>query len=258
MAMVPLRQAGSDAAFGLLVVGSPDPTRYSADMGTDFLVSASARSPAPGCRGCCRARDRRAEAAAPLPAELLRYLQHLEVERRLAARTLAMYREALQRLASCRRRGRCRAAGGAVAPCAALDRAAAPARPRAAQPGDRAGGLARPVPLVGRTARGGAATRSTACARRRPPSRCPRRCRSTTRWRWPDMWSQHGDPALVARDHAIVELLYGSGLRVGELVGLDAARWARRRRLDRRRPTPPRMCSARAASGAACRWAAPR
>jgi uncharacterized protein len=37
MAMVPLRVASSDAAFGLLVVGSPDPTRYSADMGTDFL-----------------------------------------------------------------------------------------------------------------------------------------------------------------------------------------------------------------------------
>jgi len=36
-------------------------------------------------------------AVAPLPAELLRYLQHLEVERRLAARTLVMYREALQR-----------------------------------------------------------------------------------------------------------------------------------------------------------------
>jgi hypothetical protein len=36
--MVPLRQAGSDVAFGLLVVASPDPTRYSADMGTDFLV----------------------------------------------------------------------------------------------------------------------------------------------------------------------------------------------------------------------------
>ena len=31
-----------------------------------------------------------------------------------------------------------------------------------------------------------------------------------------------GDPALAARDHAIVELLYGSGLRVGELVALDA------------------------------------
>ena len=37
MAMVPLRLAPSDDAFGLLVVGSPDPTRYSADMGTDFL-----------------------------------------------------------------------------------------------------------------------------------------------------------------------------------------------------------------------------
>ena len=31
------------------------------------------------------------------------------------------------------------------------------------------------------------------------------------------------DPWLQARDAAIVELLYGSGLRVGELVGLDAA-----------------------------------
>ena len=49
IALVPLRVSGrgpavadGDAvpgsAFGLLVLGSPDPTRYSADMGTDFLV----------------------------------------------------------------------------------------------------------------------------------------------------------------------------------------------------------------------------
>ncbi len=38
MAMVPLRAGAGDPAFGLLVVGSPDPTRYSADMGTDFLL----------------------------------------------------------------------------------------------------------------------------------------------------------------------------------------------------------------------------
>lgn len=38
LALVPLRRAPSEAAFGLLVLGSPDPTRYSADMATDFLA----------------------------------------------------------------------------------------------------------------------------------------------------------------------------------------------------------------------------
>jgi uncharacterized protein YigA (DUF484 family) len=40
LAMIPLRH-GSDAregTFGLLVLGSPDPTRYAADMGTEFLM----------------------------------------------------------------------------------------------------------------------------------------------------------------------------------------------------------------------------
>jgi uncharacterized protein YigA (DUF484 family) len=37
MAMVPLRSAGTLDAFGLLVLGSPDPTRYAAQMGTEFL-----------------------------------------------------------------------------------------------------------------------------------------------------------------------------------------------------------------------------
>ena len=38
IALVPLRHDGDLAAFGLLVLASPDPTRYSADMGTDFLA----------------------------------------------------------------------------------------------------------------------------------------------------------------------------------------------------------------------------
>jgi uncharacterized protein YigA (DUF484 family) len=38
LAMIPLRGALTAPAFGLLVLGSPDPTRYGADMGTDFLV----------------------------------------------------------------------------------------------------------------------------------------------------------------------------------------------------------------------------
>ena len=36
MAMIPLRHG--DTAFGLLVLGSPDPTRYAAEMGTEFLI----------------------------------------------------------------------------------------------------------------------------------------------------------------------------------------------------------------------------
>jgi uncharacterized protein YigA (DUF484 family) len=37
MAMVPMRREGVADAFGLLVLGSPDPTRYAAQMGTEFL-----------------------------------------------------------------------------------------------------------------------------------------------------------------------------------------------------------------------------
>src|SRR5204862_1168387 len=38
LALIPLRHGGGDSAFGMLVLGSPDPTRYSADMGTEFLM----------------------------------------------------------------------------------------------------------------------------------------------------------------------------------------------------------------------------
>ena len=38
LALIPLRHAPEAPAFGMLVLGSPDPTRYSADMGTDFLA----------------------------------------------------------------------------------------------------------------------------------------------------------------------------------------------------------------------------
>jgi uncharacterized protein YigA (DUF484 family) len=36
--ILPLRLAGAKAAFGLLILGSPDPQRFSASMATDFLV----------------------------------------------------------------------------------------------------------------------------------------------------------------------------------------------------------------------------
>ena len=38
IALIPLRHESIDGAFGLLVLASPDATRYTADMGTDFLA----------------------------------------------------------------------------------------------------------------------------------------------------------------------------------------------------------------------------
>ena len=39
LAMIPLRHGSAENnAFGLLVLGSPDPTRYTAEMGTEFLM----------------------------------------------------------------------------------------------------------------------------------------------------------------------------------------------------------------------------
>ena len=39
LALIPLRHgADAESTFGLLVLGSPDPTRYSADMGVEFLM----------------------------------------------------------------------------------------------------------------------------------------------------------------------------------------------------------------------------
>jgi uncharacterized protein YigA (DUF484 family) len=38
VALIPLRHEQAEAAFGLLILGSSDPTRYSAEMGTEFLT----------------------------------------------------------------------------------------------------------------------------------------------------------------------------------------------------------------------------
>jgi uncharacterized protein YigA (DUF484 family) len=38
VAVVPLREDPDEAAFGVLVLGSDDAQRFTADMGTDFLL----------------------------------------------------------------------------------------------------------------------------------------------------------------------------------------------------------------------------
>ena len=38
VALVPLRKSGAESSFGLLVLGSPDPQRFAADLATDILT----------------------------------------------------------------------------------------------------------------------------------------------------------------------------------------------------------------------------
>lgn len=62
VAIIPLKQAGDEQLFGLLVLGSPEADRFTSDMGTDFLegigelssaalsrLQAHAIAPEPGC-----------------------------------------------------------------------------------------------------------------------------------------------------------------------------------------------------------------
>jgi integrase/recombinase XerC len=161
------------------------------------------------------------DVVAELPDELLRYLQHLEVERRLAARTLALYRDALRRLNS--------AASAAGIELQAVQthhvrRWIAQAHQRGLAPrslaivlaawrglyrwwGDQRAVASNPV----------AGVRAPKAAKPLPKALSVDHAVALA-----GHVGETGDAQLAARDHAIVELLYGCGLRVGELVGLDA------------------------------------
>ena len=188
-------------------------------MGTEFLArigevaSAALTRLLPKCAARWMPRPRRAR-----DADIARHLEYLKVERRLAERTLALYGEAFVACSDSRRAPA--AARGEDAPRRAAARRSCTARAGAAL--DRA----RCCRRGGASIAGSAATawspptRSMACARRAPRSRCRRRCRSTMPSPWSRIATSEGD-GLAARDACIAELLYGCGLRVGELVGLD-------------------------------------
>jgi integrase/recombinase XerC len=172
-------------------------------------MAAPAGGPAP-------ARD---EARDPAIADHLAYLQ---VERRLAARTLAMYGGAFDRL-----RAFAAAAGVAVEAVQVQH-----IRRWAAQL--HAGGLApRSIAIelsawrglyrwLGREGRVAAnpvdGVRAPRAAKPLPKALSVDHAVALASHR-----AEGGNPALAARDGCIVELLYGCGLRVGELVGLDVA-----------------------------------
>ncbi len=149
-----------------------------------------------------------------------RYLLHLRVERRLAARTLESYSDALATLA-------------AFAGDAKLDLPGVgtqQVRRWAAQLHGR--GLApRSIALVLSAWRGlyrwlgreGAVAHNPVDGVRAPKAArpLPKALSVDHAVALADCAEAVDDPLLDARDHCIVELLYGCGLRVGELVGLD-------------------------------------
>ena len=159
-------------------------------------------------------------AAAPLPEPLPRYLDHLRVTRRVAGRTLALYTDALTRLAA--HAAEHGLALDQVLPhqvrslVAALHRGGLGPRSLALQLSawrgfyrwwGREGGIAQ-NPVEG--------VRAPKAAKPLPKALPVDQAVALAQHE-----GELGDPALRARDHAIAELLYGCGLRVSELVGLD-------------------------------------
>ncbi|EHR69509.1 site-specific recombinase XerC [Burkholderiales bacterium JOSHI_001] len=165
-----------------------------------------------------------AGAAEPLHADLEAFLQHLRVQRRLAERTLKLYRDALAALQQ----------HAADEGLALRDAQAHHVRGWVARLRER--GLAGRSIAIALAAWRGLYTwwGQQGQVRANPVDgiRAPKAPKPLPKALSVDQavaLADHGgdsdetsDPRLAARDHAMVELLYSSGLRVSELVGLDA------------------------------------
>ena len=161
--------------------------------------------------------------AAPLPPTdpvVLRYLVHARVEKRLAERTLTLYGLDLERLA--------RHAAQAGVPLLQLQTADIRRCVAQMHSGGRSG---RGIALIlsgwrsffGWAARQGLVPSNPVQGVRAPraPKPLPKALGVDDAVRLAEFAQPQADPWLEARDAALVELLYGAGLRVGELVGLD-------------------------------------
>ena len=172
-------------------------------------------------------------AAATSDAALIaRYLEHVAVEKRLAARTVTLYGLDLEKLAAF--------AAGADVPLAAVQNHQVRRWVAQMHAGGRSG---RGIALVLSGWRGFYAwlgRQGLIDANPVQDVRAPRQPRPLPKALGVDeavQLAEHvdeaGDPWLDARDAAMVELLYGSGLRVGELTGLDIAASAATQRAGR-------------------------
>jgi integrase/recombinase XerC len=158
--------------------------------------------------------------APDLDPAIAAFLQHLRVERRLAPRTLAMYGDALGWLQQL-------AADEAVAlPQAQAHHIrgwAARLRERSLGPRSIAIALAAWRGLYKHWGRERLVTHNPVQGIRPPkaPKPLPKALGVDDAVALAQQQPATANPALRARDHCFVELLYGCGLRVGELVGLD-------------------------------------
>jgi integrase/recombinase XerC len=159
------------------------------------------------------------EAAAP-EDDITRHLVHLKVERRLAERTLVMYGEAFERLRSF--------TGEHGVELRAVQvhhvrRWAAKLHSRGLAPRSIAIVLSAWRGLYRWLGRDGRVPFNPVDGVRAPKAAkpLPKALSVDHAVALAEQRSETGSPLLDARDHCIVELLYGCGLRVGELVGLD-------------------------------------
>ena len=161
--------------------------------------------------------------AAPAPdADVTAFLEHLRVQRRLAARSLALYADALARLQS-----RAAAQGLALRQVEQhhVRRWLAQLHGQGLAPRTLAIVLAAWRGLYRWLGRQGLMKANPAEGVRPPkaPRPLPKALPVDEAVALADAQGVEADPALEARDRCLVELLYGCGLRVSELCGLDAA-----------------------------------
>jgi integrase/recombinase XerC len=162
--------------------------------------------------------------AAVVDADLKHHLEHLEVQRRLAPRTLALYRDAFVRLQHF--------AADAKVPLRAVQvhhvrRWAATLHGRGLGPRSIALVLSAWRGLYRGLGRDGAVASNPVEGVRAPKAAKPLPKALAVDQAMALVEPPRGaaasaeNPALAARDQCMIELLYGCGLRVGELVGLD-------------------------------------
>lgn len=169
-----------------------------------------------------RAATQAAEPAPPLPAVVLAYLEHVRVEKRLAARTLTLYTLDLHKLLAF--------AQAAQVELLALQ---VPHIRRFAAQMHSGGRSPRGIALILSgwrgffvwAARQGLVPMNPVDGVRAPraPKPLPKALGVEDALQLVNHENAQADPWIEARDSAMAELLYSSGLRVAELVGLDVA-----------------------------------